>query len=157
MRALAHLNRSGNKTLNMGKFSSALKGVSDLVRSLENIAKRKSTGGRSRPSRGRRAYERDGYAIEPLVGAPSLRPSRRRGGSVSTGVVAAETANVSDASGRTSKSKILRVKSSPANRDYERRGVITKGAVLETEAGEAVVTSRPTDDGVVNAVLSRKK
>jgi small subunit ribosomal protein S8e len=34
---------------------------------------------------------------------------------------------------------------------------MTKGAVLETEAGEAVVTSRPTADGVVNAVLTSKK
>ena len=80
-----------------------------------------------------------------------------RGGSMSTGVVYAEVANVADGSGKTTKSKLLRVKSSPANRDYERRGVITRGAVVETEAGEAVVTSRPTDDGVVNAVLSKKK
>lgn len=68
-----------------------------------------------------------------------------------------DVANVSDSSGRTTRSKILRVKKSPANRDYERRGVITKGAVLETEAGDAVVTSRPTDDGVVNAVLVSEK
>ncbi len=68
-----------------------------------------------------------------------------------------DIANVSDSTGRATKSKILRVKKSPANRDYERRGVITKGAVIETEAGEAVVTSRPTDDGVVNAVLTAKK
>ena len=63
----------------------------------------------------------------------------------------------SDGAGTVTKSKIVRVKRSPANRDYERRGVITKGAVLETEAGEAVVTSRPTADGVVNAVLTSKK
>ena len=74
-----------------------------------------------------------------------------------TGVVASESANVADKSGKTSKSKILRVKHSPANRDYERRGVITRGAVIDTEAGEAVVTSRPTQDGVVNAVLTGKK
>ncbi len=73
------------------------------------------------------------------------------------GLTFSEFANVSDPSGKTGKSKILRVKKSPANRDYERRGVITKGAVIETEAGEAVVTSRPTDDGVVNAVLTPKK
>jgi small subunit ribosomal protein S8e len=71
--------------------------------------------------------------------------------------VFSDTANVSDKSGKTLKSKILRVKKSPANRDYERRGVITKGSLLETEAGEAVVTSRPTDDGVVNAILTGKK
>ncbi len=126
-----------------------------MTRSLENLRKRKATGGRSRPSRGRRAFERDGFAIEPLVGKGLSRPSRRRGGRVSTGVVSAGQANVADHSGKTTKSKILRVTKSPANRDYERRGVITKGAVIETEAGEAVVTSRPTDDGVVNAVLTK--
>ncbi len=76
---------------------------------------------------------------------------------MSAGLIFADFANVSDGSGKATKSKILRVKKSPANRDYERRGVITKGAVIETEAGEAVVTSRPTSDGVVNAVLSSKK
>jgi small subunit ribosomal protein S8e len=124
---------------------------------LENLKKRKATGGRSRASRGRRAFEGDGFAIEPLVGPALSRPSRRRGGSVSSGVVFAEVANVSDSSGKTVKSKILRVKKSPANRDYERRGVITKGAIVETDAGEAVVTSRPTDDGVVNVVLTKKQ
>ena len=128
-----------------------------MTRPIENLVKRKPTGGRSRPDRGRRAYEKDGYAIEPLVGAPSTRPVRRRGGHVSSGVVFAEVANVSNKTGKTVKSKIVRVKKSPANRDYERRGVITKGAVIETEAGEAVVTSRPTADGVVNGVLSSKK
>ena len=128
-----------------------------MTRPIENLAKRKPTGGRSRAGRGRRAFERDGYAIEPTVGSTETRPARRRGGHFSTGIVFAEVANVSENSGKTTKSKILRVKKSPANRDYERRGVITKGAVIETEAGEAIVTSRPTADGVVNAVLSGKK
>lgn len=128
-----------------------------MTRPIENLVKRRPTGGRSRPSRGRRAYEKDGYAIEPLVGPASTRRIYRRGGRVTTGVTFADFANVSDASGKATKSKILRVKKSPANRDYERRGVITKGAVLETEAGEATVTSRPTADGVVNAVLTSKK
>ena len=128
-----------------------------MTRPLENLTKRRATGGRSKPHRGRRAYEKDGYAIEPLVGPMARRPIHRRGGHVTTGVIFADFANVSDSSGKATKSKILRVKRSPANRDYERRGVITKGAVLETEAGEAVVTSRPTADGVVNAVLTSKK
>lgn len=128
-----------------------------MTRPIENLTKRKATGGRKRPSRGRRAYEKDGYAIEPLVGPASRRAIRRRGGHIEQGAIYAEFANVADAKGSAKKSKILRVKRSPANRDYERRGVITKGAVLETEAGEAVVTSRPAADGVVNAVLTTKK
>jgi len=128
-----------------------------LTRPIENLVKRRPTGGRAKPHRGRRAYEKDGYAIEPLVGAATRRLIRRRGGHVTSGAVTADFANVSDGSGKSKKSKILRVKRSPANRDYERRGVITKGAILETEGGEAVVTSRPTADGVVNAVLTSKK
>lgn len=76
---------------------------------------------------------------------------------MSSGVIFTNVANVSDPKGKATNSKILRVKKSPANKDYERRGVITKGAIIETEAGEAVVTSRPTDDGVVNAVLTKSK
>jgi small subunit ribosomal protein S8e len=91
------------------------------------------------------------------VGPIARRHVHRRGGHVTSGVVFADIANVSDSTGKTTRSKILRVKKSPANRDFERRGVITRGAVLETEAGEAVVTSRPTADGVVNAVLTSKK
>jgi small subunit ribosomal protein S8e len=128
-----------------------------LTRPLENITKRRPTGGRAKPHRGRRAYEKDGYAIEPIVGPVDRRAIHRRGGHVTSGVTFADFANVSEASGKATKSKIVRVKHSPANRDYERRGVITRGAVLETEAGEAVVTSRPTADGVVNAVLTPKK
>jgi small subunit ribosomal protein S8e len=128
-----------------------------MTRPIENLVKRRPTGGRSRPHRGRRAYEKDGYAIEPLVGAVSRRSIRRRGGHVTTGIVFADFANISDTSGKATKSKIVRVRKSPANRDYERRGVITKGAIIETEAGEAAVTSRPAADGVVNAVLISKK
>ena len=128
-----------------------------MTRPIENLVKRRPTGGRSRPHRGRRAYEKDGYAIEPLVGPAAARDIHRRGGHVTSGVITADYANVSNASGKAVKSKINRVKRSPANRDYERRGVITKGAILDTQAGEAIVTSRPTADGVVNAVLTSKK
>jgi small subunit ribosomal protein S8e len=128
-----------------------------MARSLENLTKRKSSGGRRRPNRDRRAYERDGYSLEPVVGAPSTRASRLRGGRIAFGLVTADVANVADKSGKVTKSKILRVRESPANRDYERRGVITRGALIETEAGVARVTSKPTDDGVVNAVLTKSK
>ena len=128
-----------------------------MTRPIENLVKRRPTGGRSRSYRGRRAYEKDGYAIEPMVGVASRRFIHRRGGHVTSGAITADFANVTDGKGKTTRSKIIRVKSSPANRDYERRGVITRGAILETAAGEAVVTSRPTADGVVNAALTSKK
>ena len=48
--------------------------------------------------------------------------------------------------------KLLRVTKNFANKDYERRGVISKGALIDTEAGPARVTSRPGQNGVVNAI-----
>jgi small subunit ribosomal protein S8e len=125
-----------------------------LPRSLENLRKRKLTGGRKKASRGRRAYEKDSYPMETSVGPTVKAAKRGAGGKTTFGLRSADIANVSDlSSGKTSKSKILNVASNPANREYERRGVITKGATIETELGLARVTSRPGDDGVVNAVL----
>ncbi|MEJ2243385.1 MAG: hypothetical protein P8X87_02435 [Candidatus Bathyarchaeota archaeon] len=55
------------------------------------------------------------------------------------------------------KVKIDRVIKNPANVDYDRRGVITKGTMIATSLGTARVTSRPGQDGKVNAVLVDKK
>ena len=38
------------------------------------------------------------------------------------------------------------------NSDYQRRGVITKGAILETDEGKCKVVSRPGQSGTVNAI-----
>jgi len=43
-----------------------------------------------------------------------------------------------------------------ANVDFQRKGVITKGAIIETPIGNAVVTSRPGQDGTINATLIKK-
>jgi small subunit ribosomal protein S8e len=55
------------------------------------------------------------------------------------------------------KSKIKLVKENPANRNFARMNVITKGAIIETEDGMARVTSRPSRDGTVNAILIKSK
>ncbi len=129
-----------------------------MTKALENLKKRKLTGGKRHGARGRRAHEIDGYSLEPVVGPVLKRFSRGRGGRMAVGLTSIDTANVADQSAKkVVKVKIIRVKSSPANRDYGRRGVITKGATIETELGEAKVTSRPSDDGAVNAVLVKQR
>lgn len=71
--------------------------------------------------------------------------------------LASKYANVTDpATGKTEKTEINRVTKNPANVDYQRRGVITKGAILETPLGIARVTSRPGQHGVINAILIQK-
>lgn len=125
-----------------------------MQRAVENLRKRKATGGRRKPHRKRRAYEKDRYPIETALGPDEVVKVRVRGGNVKLKVKATQYVNVTDREkGVTRRVKILKVVENPSNRDYQRRGVITKGAVVETELGRARVVSRPAQDGVVNAVL----
>ena len=41
----------------------------------------------------------------------------------------------------------------PANKDFARRKIITKGAIIQTSDGQALVTSRPGQDGVIQAKI----
>ncbi len=59
--------------------------------------------------------------------------------------------------GRARKARIVRILESPANREFLKRGIIVKGTVVETEVGKAVVTSRPSQEGVANALLIEGK
>ena len=125
-----------------------------MKKSVENLVKRKPSGGRRKALRSRRKYEGDRYPIEPVVGKNQVVVRQVRGYNLKFAVKTMEFANVVDPTSRKiSKVKITRVTKNPSNKDYERRGVITKGAIIETEAGTARVLSRPGQDGVVNAVL----
>ncbi len=55
--------------------------------------------------------------------------------------------------GETRRARILDLVDNPANRYMTRRKIITKGTLLKTELGLARVSSRPGQDGVLNAVL----
>lgn len=125
-----------------------------MRKSIENLRGRKLTGGRKVAMRGRRKFEIDRYPHEAVVGPTQIVPRRTRGNNNKVSFKTAEFANVIDQENRkVTKFKILRVTKNPANRDYERRGVVSRGAIIEIENGTARVVSRPGQDGVVNAVL----
>ncbi len=128
-----------------------------MRKSIENLAGRKFTGGRKVAMRGRRKFEIDRYPNEAIVGNKDIVTRRVRGNNIKAAFKTTEFANVADqVSKKVMKSKILRVTKNSANKDYERRGVISKGALLETEAGTARVVSRPGQDGTVNAILVKQ-
>jgi small subunit ribosomal protein S8e len=119
-----------------------------------NLHKKKPTGGKRRAYRGKRKFEAGSFATETIIGEPETKTDRRRGGNLKVRLVSTKWVNVSDAAtGETKKVEIQRVLRNPANLDYDRRGVITKGTLLETPLGTARVTSRPGQSGVLNAVL----
>ncbi len=127
-----------------------------MRKSLENLAGRKASGGRRVAMRARRKFEIDRYPNEAVAGTTITITRRTRGNNLKTALKSVETVNVLDPSSKkTSKLAIIRVTKNPANKDYERRGVISKGALVETEAGTARVISRPGQDGIVNAILTK--
>ncbi len=123
-----------------------------------SLRKRKLTGGKKRAYRGKKKFEQGGFAAETILGEPKRKSTRGFGGNSKVKVLSDKFASVTDPkSGKIEKSEILRVAKNAANVDYNRRGVITKGAEIETALGLARVTSRPGIDGVINAVLISKE
>ncbi|HSV49017.1 MAG TPA: 30S ribosomal protein S8e, partial [Candidatus Acidoferrales bacterium] len=99
-----------------------------------------------------------GYPAETVLGVSKRKVSRTIGGSTKVKVLTEKFASVTDPkTNTTAKTEIVRVVHNGANVDYNRRGVITKGAQIETKLGPAKVTSRPGNDGVVNAILVGKE
>jgi len=119
--------------------------------------KRKDSGGRKRANRKKRRYEKGFFPAETALGKQKRKIIRKHGGNEKIRLLAVNQANISDASGKTVKVEIVRVIKNPANVDYDRRGVITKGTMIATSLGNARVTSRPGQDGIVNAILVSKK
>ena len=87
---------------------------------------------------------------------------RGRGGNKKVVLTAAKNANVvvDRKANEMKKMQILKVVDNKARRDYIRRNVITKGAIIEVQGeGEepirAIVTSRPGQSGTVQATVVR--
>ena len=124
-----------------------------MRKSMENLATSKITGGRRHPLRVRRKYEIDRYPNEPLVGQAVTVTRKARGKKQKTALKTIDFVNLAIPNSKVKKVKIIKVLENSTNSDYQRRGVITKGAILETEDGKCRVVSKPGQHGAVNAVL----
>jgi len=119
-----------------------------------DLHKKKPSGGRKRAYRGKRKFEQGRFPAETLLGEPKKKIERGRGNTIKIKVLSNKYAYVTDPkTGKTEKAEILRVVKNPSNVDYDRRGVITKGAIIETTLGLARVSSRPGQNGIINATL----
>jgi len=123
-----------------------------VKKSIENLSTSKITGGRRRPLRSRRKYEMNRFPNEALLGEPIMVTRKVRGKNIKTSLKTINFVNLAVDS-NVKKVKILKVLENATNNDYQRRGVISKGAILETAEGKCRVVSRPGQDGVVNAIL----
>jgi len=123
-----------------------------VKKSIENLGTSKVTGGRRHPLRSRRKYEMDRFPNEAVIGKQITITRKVRGKNVKTAIKTNDSVNLAIDS-KIKRVKIIKVIENSTNNDYLRRGIISKGAILETEEGKCRVVSRPGQHGTVNAIL----
>ncbi len=88
----------------------------------------------------------------PKIGIEKRKTIRTRGGNTKHILLQTEFVNIAE-KGKISKVKIETVIENSANRNFVRRNILTKGTVIETKKGKAIITNSPGQDGFVNAKL----
>jgi small subunit ribosomal protein S8e len=117
-------------------------------------SKRKQTGALYKAYRKKKKHELGRLPSLTKIGERRAVNIRTRGNNRKVRILSTDTANLFDP--KTKKHEQVKIKTileNPANRHFVRRNIMTKGSIIETEKGKAKITSRPGQDGTVNAVL----
>ena len=117
-------------------------------------SKRKFTGKKYKHFKKKRKRELERPTIDTTIGEEKKKKQRVMGGNAKLKLFSSQYINVTDPNtNKTSKVRILGFESNDASKDLTRRHILTKGAVVETELGNAKITSRPGQAGQLNGVL----
>jgi small subunit ribosomal protein S8e len=116
-------------------------------------SRRKYTGAKIKAYRSKRKFELGREPADTRLDDVKIKLVSTMGGNSKVRLLQCNIANVTDANGKTQKTTIETVVGNEANEHYVRRNILTKGSVIRTPIGNARITSRPGQDGVVNAVL----
>jgi small subunit ribosomal protein S8e len=118
---------------------------------------RKITGGKYKKFSKKKKYALRGNERKVRLGGKKHKLIRGIGGNKRIVLLSEDSANVFDPlTKKTQKSKILNVIETPSNRFLARQNILVKSAVIETELGKARITNRPSQEGMVQAILIKK-
>jgi small subunit ribosomal protein S8e len=121
---------------------------------LQHRSNRKKTGGRYKAMAVRRQHMMGSPATLTKLGKTVKREAKTLGGGTKQRLLHANTANVLDPKTKKfTQATISTIVENPANRNFARRNIMTKGTVIETSAGKARITNKPGQAGAINAVL----
>ncbi|MEK6983535.1 MAG: 30S ribosomal protein S8e [Nanoarchaeota archaeon] len=116
--------------------------------------RRKQSGALYKDYRKKKQFELGREPSFTKLGKQRVQTIRTMGANRKLRLLSADTANLFDPKTKSYKqAKIKTITDNPANRHFIRRNIMTKGSVIDTEFGKAIITSRPGQDGVINAVL----
>jgi small subunit ribosomal protein S8e len=115
-------------------------------------SRRKVSGKKYLPFRKKRLADLGGKSALTHIGNQKIKSKRVRGGNSKKQLLRGDTVQVSH-EGKTQKLAIQNVVKNPANINYTRRNIITKGCIVKTEQGEVKITSRPGQEGTLHGVF----
>jgi len=119
---------------------------------------RKITGGKYRPEKKKKSFEHKVQERHVTLRETKRKRMRRRGGNMKTVLLGTNIANLTDPkTKKTQKVEIKNVLETPQNTFLARQNRLMKGAVIQTSAGKARITNRPSQEGHINAILLEKK
>jgi small subunit ribosomal protein S8e len=88
------------------------------------------------------------------IGKTKVQNIRTRGNGQKLRLLNAEKVNLYDPKKKTYSVEVIRtVVENPADKNVVRRNIMIKGTIIATDKGNARITNRPGQDGIINAVL----
>jgi small subunit ribosomal protein S8e len=115
---------------------------------------RKITGGKYHKQKKKKLHEFQPQERKVTLGVLKSKSLKIRSGISKTVLLNSNIANIlSPDSKKMSQATIKNVLETPQNRFLARQNRLMKGAIIETEQGKAQITNRPSQEGLINAVL----
>ena len=115
---------------------------------------KKISGGRYHKARKKKKYELSRAPRIVKLAETKKKILRIRGGNEKIVLLRENKINVFDPNIKKTRVVIIKnVMETPSNRFLARQNVLTKGAVVETDAGKVKITNRPSQVGCVQGVL----
>lgn len=116
---------------------------------------RKVTGAKYHASKKKTLNQRVIQERQVIIGNTSRKQLRVKGGNTKVVLLRANKANIL-VSGKIKSAEITNVAVTPQNTFLARQNRLMKGSIIETSLGKARITNRPSQEGIVNAVLIKE-
>lgn len=119
----------------------------------QGLSRRTKSGARLKKHHEKRKAELGRPEAQTIIGEKRIKIIRTRGDNHKVRAYRLQECNLNDpTTGKSEKVKIIDVETNAANKEYTRRKIMTKGALIRTEKGYAIITNRPGQEGFISAI-----
>jgi small subunit ribosomal protein S8e len=116
---------------------------------------RKISGGKYHKQRKKKFHTRENQPHVVILGDTKRKTLRVRGGNSKTILLRTNKTNILTKN-KAENAEIKNVLETPQNLFLARQNRLLKGAIIETSLGKAKITNRPSQEGLINAILIKE-